>query len=248
MAGRLSGKVAIITGAARGMGAAFARRLIDEGAQVMLTDVLDKEGEATARSLGGNARFMRHDVSSEAEWQRVVGATEAAFGPVNVLVNNAGIVVYGPIESIELADYMRVIDINQVGVFLGMKSVLPSMKRAGGGAIVNISSVAGIIGGPMTLAYTASKFAVRGMTKSAAIEFAPHNIRVNSVHPGVIRTPMTAPAPGAEDPLAAVAAMTPAGRVGDPDEVANVVLMLASDESRFSTGAEFIVDGGFTCQ
>ena len=246
--GRVSGKVAIVTGAARGMGAAHARRLIEEGAKVMLTDVLDAEGEATAKSLGANAMYRHHDVTSEGEWQRIVAETEAAFGPINVLVNNAGIVIHCPADQMEESAYRRVIDVNQVSVFLGMKSILASMKRAGGGSIINISSAAGIIGGPGTLAYTASKFAVRGMTKSAAIEFAPHNIRVNSVHPGVIRTPMTAPPPGAEDQLAAVAAMTPAGRVGEPDEVANVVLMLATDESRFSTGAEFIVDGGLTCQ
>lgn len=245
---RVKGKVAIVTGAARGMGAAHARRLIDEGARVMLTDVLDADGEATAKALGPNARYLHHDVANEAEWQRVVDATEQAFGPVSVLVNNAGIVMHGPLESTTEADFRRVIDINQLGVFFGMKSVIASMKRAGGGAIVNISSAAGIIGGPMTIAYCASKFAVRGMTKSAAIELAPLNIRVNSVHPGIIRTAMTTPPPGAEDPLAAVALMTPAGRVGDVDEVANVVLMLATDESRFTTGAEFIVDGGMTCQ
>ncbi len=243
--GRVSGKVAIVTGAARGMGAEDAKRLIEEGAKVMLTDVLDAEGEATAKALGSNARYTHHDVSKEADWKKVVAETEKAFGPVSVLVNNAGICTYCPIETLEEADFRRVVDINQVSVFLGMKSVLPSMKRAGGGSIVNISSAAGIIGGPTTLAYTASKFAVRGMTKSAAIEFAPHNIRVNSVHPGIIVTPMTS---GGELPLDLVAAGTPAKRAGQPVEVANVVLMLASDESRFSTGAEFVVDGGLTCQ
>ena len=196
--GRVSGKVVIVTGAARGMGAVFAQRLIDEGAKVMLTDVLDADGKVTATELGANARFTHHDVSKEAEWQRVVSETEAAFGPVTVLVSNAGIVTYSLIENLE--------------------------------------------------AYTASKFAVRGMTKSAAIEFAPHNIRVNSIHPGIIRTPMTAPTKEAEAMLADVAKMTPAGRWGDPMEVANVVLMLATDETKFSTGAEFVVDGGMCCQ
>lgn len=246
--GRVSGKVAIVTGAARGMGAADARRLIEEGAKVMLTDVLDKDGEETARGLGANARFLQHDVTSEAEWKRIVSETEAAFGPVSVLVNNAGIVIYGQIETTEEADYRRVIDVNQVSVFLGMKSVLPSMKRAGGGSIINISSVAGLVGCPSALGYTASKFAVRGMTKSAAIEFAPYNIRVNSVHPGVIRTPMTAPTPESAVLVESIAAQAPAGRMGEVDEVANVVLMLASDESRFSTGAEFVVDGGMSCR
>jgi 3alpha(or 20beta)-hydroxysteroid dehydrogenase len=246
--GRVDGKVAIITGAARGMGAAHARRLIEEGAKVMLTDVLDQEGEATAKALGANAQYRHHDVTREAEWKQIVSDTEAAFGPVNVLVNNAGIVDWSPIETMEESQYRRVIDINQVSVFLGMKSVLASMKRAGGGSIINISSVAGLLGNPNVLAYTASKFAVRGMSKSAAIEFAPHNIRVNSIHPGIIRTPMTMPTPETESQFTALAAQTPAARAGEPDEVANVVLMLASDETRFSTGAEFVVDGGFSCQ
>ncbi len=246
--GRVTGKVAIVTGAARGMGAIDAKRLIEEGAKVMLTDVLDGEGEATAKALGGNARYMHHDVTRETEWKLVVAETEKTFGPVSVLVNNAGIVDFGPIETTEESAYRRVIDIDQISVFLGMKSVLPSMKRVGGGSIVNISSIAGLIGSPGALAYTAAKFAVRGMTKSAAIEFAPHNIRVNSIHPGLIRTPMTAITPGSEDAINGVANGTPAKRVGEPDEVANVVLMLASDESRFSTGAEFVVDGGMSCQ
>ena len=246
--GRVSGKVAIVTGAARGMGAVDAQRLIEEGAKVMLTDVLDVEGESTAKALGGNARYMHHDVRKEIEWKNVVAETERAFGPVSVLVNNAGIVTYALIETLEEADYRRVIDINQVSVFLGMKSVLPSMKRAGGGSIINISSIAGMVGGSMIQAYTASKFAVRGMTKSAAIEFAPYNIRVNSVHPGIIRTPMTMPTPEAEASFQMAINGTPAKRAGEPIEVANVVLMLATDESRFTTGAEFVVDGGMICQ
>ena len=246
--GRVGGKIAIVTGAARGMGAAFARRLIDEGARVMLTDLLDEEGRATAKALGDNARFTHHDVTSEAEWLQVVAAAEAAFGPVSVLVNNAGISAGGPIETMEESYYRRVIDINQVSVFLGMKSIIPSMKRAGGGSIINISSIAGLVGNPGVLPYTASKFAVRGMTKSAAIELAPMNIRVNSIHPGIISTPMTTTLSINPDLIAQVAAGAPAGRAGQPDEVANVVLMLASDEARFSTGAEFVVDGGATCQ
>jgi 3alpha(or 20beta)-hydroxysteroid dehydrogenase len=246
--GRVTGKVAIVTGAARGMGAAHARRLIEEGAKVMLTDLLDKEGEATALALGANASYRHHDVTSEAEWQHIVAETEKAFGSVSVLVNNAGIADYSPIETMEESHYRSVIDINQVSVFLGMKSVLASMKRAGGGSIINISSVAGLLGIPNALGYTASKFAVRGMSKSAAIEFAPYNVRVNSIHPGIIRTLMTAPTPETQDMLASIAGHTPAARVGEPDEVANVVLMLASDESRFSTGAEFVIDGGLSCQ
>lgn len=246
--GRVSGKVAIVTGAAQGMGAAHARRLVEEGARVVLTDVLDVIGEAAASSLGENARYLHQDVTKEDEWQRVIRATEEAFGPVSVLVNNAGIVAYGAIERMEESDYRRVIDVNQVSVFLGMKSVIPSMKRAGGGSIINISSVAGLFGASHVLSYTASKFAVRGMSKSAAIELAPYNIRVNSVHPGMISTPMTAPTPESEASIARFIAATPAARWGEPHEVANVVLLLASDESRFSTGAEFVVDGGISCQ
>ena len=246
--GRLSGKVAIVTGAARGMGAAHAQRLVAEGARVMLTDVLDREGEQTAHSLGVNARFLHHDVTEEAQWQQAVVETEAAFGQVSVLVNNAGIAAFSPIEATSEADFRRVIDINQVSVFLGMKNVLPSMKRAGGGSIINISSISGLIGTLYSLAYTASKFAVRGMTKSAAIELAPYNIRVNSIHPGMIRTPMMELPPEAEPLTNAIIAATPAARVGESDEVASVVVLLASDESRFSTGAEFVVDGGLTCQ
>lgn len=249
--GRVSGKVAIVSGAARGLGAAIARRLIDEGAKVMLTDVLDKEGSETAAALGGNARFLHHDVTSETEWKRIVSETEEVFGPVSVLVNNAGILTTGPTESMEESVFRRVLDVNQVSVFLGMKSVLPSMKRAGGGSMINISSAGGIVGLPYALAYTGTKFAVRGMSKSAAIEFAPDNIRVNSVHPGFIRTEMSvpsAPNPDLEQVVLAITGATPAARIGEPEEVANVVLMLASDEARFATGTEFILDGGLTCR
>lgn len=245
---RVKGKVVIVTGAARGMGAAHARRLVEEGAQVMLADMLDAEGAALADSLGATARYLHLDVTDEAGWVQVVAETEKAFGPVTVLVNNAGIVAYGAIETMEEAAYRRVIDVNQTSVFLGMKAVVPSMRRAGAGSIINISSVAGLIGAPGALAYTASKFAVRGMSKSAAVELAPYKIRVNSVHPGMIGTPMTAPTPESEAIIAQFIAATPAGRMGDPDEVANVVVLLASDESRFATGAEFVVDGGISCQ
>lgn len=245
---RVNGKVAIVTGAARGMGAAHARKLIEHGAKVMLTDLLDAEGANTALALGPNARYLHHDVTKESEWQRVVSETEAAFGPVSVLVNNAGILILGPTEELDEATYRRVIDINQVSVFLGMKSVIASMKRAGGGSIINISSSAGLVGISHSLAYCASKFAVRGMTKSAAIELAPYNIRVNSVHPGLIRTPMIAITPETEETVSAAASATPAKRLGEPDEIASVVLLLASDESRFSTGAEFVIDGGYSCQ
>lgn len=246
--GRVTGKVAIVTGGARGMGASHGRRLIEEGAKVVLTDVLDREGQETAKILGSYAAYFHHDVTSEQQWIEVVEKTEALFGPVSVLVNNAGMVQMHAIEGLSEAEYRRTIDVNQVSVFLGMKSVLPSMKKAGGGSIINISSIAGITGAPDSVAYCASKFAVRGMTKVAAIEFARHNIRVNSIHPGLIRTPMTVATPESEALLSTLLQGTPAARIGEPEEVSNVVLLLASDESRFSTGAEFVVDGGVTCQ
>lgn len=246
--GRLTGKVAIVTGAASGMGTSHARRLAAEGAKVMLTDISDEAGLAVARSIDGHARFLHHDVGSEVEWTQIVKATEDAFGPVSVLVNNAAICSYCPIETLEEAEFRRLFNVNQISVFLGMKTVLPSMRRAGGGSMINISSVSGLIGTPTNLAYTASKFAVRGMTKVAAIEFAPYNIRVNSVHPGIIgNCGMTKLTPENTAVIEIAAAATPASRCGEADEISSMVLMLASDECRFATGAEFVVDGGQTC-
>ncbi|WP_327293517.1 MULTISPECIES: glucose 1-dehydrogenase [unclassified Streptomyces] len=242
--GRLTGKVAIVTGGARGMGAAHARRFIREGASVVITDLLEDEGAVLATELGDKARFLAHDVTDAATWDRVVAAAEEAFGPVDILVNNAGIGHVTPLVEMSEAEYRKVIDINQVSVFLGMKAVVPSMRRAGGGSIVNISSLAGIIAASGGLAYSASKFAVRGMTKAGAIELAPDRIRVNSVHPGVIATPMTQGF-GFEDDHPMILG-TPMHRAAQPEEVTSMVLYLASDESSFSTGAEFIVDGGFT--
>ena len=211
--GRVNGKVAIVTGAARGMGAAHARRLVEEGAKVMLTDVLDEEGKSVAQALGPNAQFLHHDVTSESEWQDIVSQTEKVFGPVSVLVNNAGTIGYGPIESMKESDYRRVVEVNQISVFLGMKSIIPSMKKAGTGSIINISSTAGLAGAAHALAYTASKFAVRGMTKTGAIELAQYNIRVNSIHPGMIETPMTKPTPESQAAIDLMIAATPALRM-----------------------------------
>ena len=184
MAGDLEGKVALISGGARGMGAAEARLFVAEGGRVVIGDVLDDEGKATAAAIGDSAHYVHLDVTQEADWQSVVAETEARFGRLDVLVNNAGVLRFGLLEDTELADYEFVIRINQIGVFLGMKSVVAAMRRAGGGSIVNISSMAGLRGIGGALAYTASKFAVRGMTKVAAIELGSSNIRVNSVHPG----------------------------------------------------------------
>jgi 3alpha(or 20beta)-hydroxysteroid dehydrogenase len=240
--GRVDGRVAIVTGAARGMGAAHARALVREGAKVLLTDVLEDEGRRVAEELGERARFTAHDVTRAADWERVVTTAEHAFGNISILVNNAGVAFAGPIEATPEVEFRRVIDANEVGVFLGMKAVLDSMRRAGGGSIINISSVGGLVGEPNVVAYTAAKFAVTGMTKVAAKELGPDGIRVNSVHPGFTDTPMLQAA-GA-DVLRGVGAATPLGRVGRPEEVSAVVVFLACDESAFVNGSAYVVDGG----
>ncbi|KOV86817.1 glucose 1-dehydrogenase [Nocardia sp. NRRL S-836] len=240
---RLSGKVALITGAARGQGAAAARRFVEEGAAVLLTDVLDEPGKELAASLG--ATYFHLDVSSEEDWAAAVSAA-GELGEISVLVNNAGVLHFSPLADTTLADYQRVISINQVGTFLGMRAVVPSMKRASGGSIVNVSSVEGLAGMPMLTAYTASKFAIRGMTKVAALELGEHGIRVNSVHPGAIDTAMVSTALGREIDVSPIGKRLALRRIGQPEEVANVVLFLASDESAYCTGAEFAVDGGAT--
>ncbi|MDN7227822.1 glucose 1-dehydrogenase [Planococcus sp. N064] len=242
---RLEGKVAIITGAAQGMGAAHAQKFIQEGAKVVLTDLNEEKGKALAAELGSNALFIKQNVTSEADWASVVEEAEGAFGPVNVLVNNAGITMAKSILQTTEEEYRRIVDINQVSVFLGMKAIIPSMQKAGGGSIVNISSMNGLVAG--AIGYTDTKFAVRGMTKAAAIECAHYGIRVNSVHPGVIATPMIMQ----EDTKAAVEAFAqhiPLKRVAQSEEVSNMVLFLASDDSSYSTGSEFVVDGGMTAQ
>jgi 3alpha(or 20beta)-hydroxysteroid dehydrogenase len=240
--GRLDGKVALITGGARGMGESHVRRFVVEGARVFFVDRLEAEGARLARELGPAASFSVADVSQEGDWLRIVEAAEATFGPVSVLVNNAGIVRAGPLEEMSEADYRAVIDVNQIGTFLGMKTTVPSMRRAGGGSIVNISSVSGILGRPGAVAYTASKYAVTGMTKVAAGEFGQDNIRVNSVHPGAIATPIFDAI--AREKVDALTGNLPFPRMGRPDEVTNLVLFLASDESSYCTASEFVVDGG----
>ncbi|MDQ1507546.1 MAG: 3alpha(or 20beta)-hydroxysteroid dehydrogenase [Actinomycetota bacterium] len=247
--GRLDGKVAIITGAAQGMGEAHARRFVAEGAQVVMTDINDVDGEKIAAELGENARFIKADVTSLADWRRVVAETEATFGPVTVLINNAGII--GPIaETVELDEeaYLQVCAVNQHSQFYGMKCVIPSMQQAGGGSIVNVSSIAGIVSivGSPNLAYVGSKFASRGMTKHVAIQYGKDNIRVNSVHPGYIKTPMMAAATDEEG--GGIAAMIPLGRMAEPDEVSRLMVWLASDESSYITGTEQIIDAGLTAQ
>lgn len=243
--GRLDNKVAIITGSAQGMGAAHARRFIQEGAKVILTDLSEEKGSALAKELGTNAIFVRQNVVSEEDWASVLHKAEEAFGPVNILVNNAGISVNKGLMTTTLDEYRKIVDINQVSVFLGMKTVVPSMEKAGGGSIVNISSINGIVGG--AVGYTDTKFAVRGITKAAAIELSGLGIRVNSVHPGVIDTPMIQQG-DAKEAIEQFAKFIPLKRVAKPEEVSNIVLYLASDESSYSTGSEFIVDGGLTAQ
>ncbi len=243
MTGRLEGKVALITGAARGQGEAEARRFVAEGAKVLLTDVLDDLGAAVATDLGAMAAYRHLDVTSEDEWVAAVAEAEDRFGPVTVLVNNAGILDFAPIHKQDVARFRQVIEINLVGTMIGIKSVAPSMKRAGGGSIINISSNAGIVGLPSAAAYVSSKWGVRGLSKSAALDLGPIGVRVNSVHPGGILTPMTDFEGSAESSWAKG---LPVGRWGQPDEIANVVTFLASDEASYVTGAEWSVDGGAT--
>lgn len=237
--GRLTGKVALISGGARGMGAAHARTLAAEDARVVLGDILDEEGAALAEEIGGNAAYVHLDVRDKQQWRDAVATTVQRFCALHVLVNNAGIVNGNPLVDFELSEWQRIVDINLTGTFLGMQAAVPAMIEAGGGSIINISSVEGMRGSPGLHGYTATKFAVRGLTKSTALELAQYGIRVNSIHPGLIRTPMTEGIP--EDFL-----QIPLGRAADPSEVSALVTYLASDESSYSTGAEFVIDGGLT--
>mgnify|MGYP000957732245 FL=1 len=244
--GRLDDKVALITGAARGQGAAEARLFAAEGARVYLSDVLDDEGAATAADIGAAASYHHLDVTDGDAWIDLVEEIIEAEGRLDVLVNNAGIFRVMPTVLTSEAEYRQIIDINQVGTFLGMKTVIPTMVQAESGSIVNISSVAGLTGAAGTMAYAASKWAVRGMTKVAAKEVAPFGVRVNSVHPGIIDTPMMAEASPEGSLLDRVVRGIPMGHVAQAEDVARLVLYLASDESRYSTGSEFVVDGGMT--
>lgn len=243
---RLAGKVAIVTGAARGQGAAIARAFAREGAQVVLGDVIDDEGKAVATDIGEAARYVHHDVTDEASWDEVVRTAVEEFGKLDVLVNNAGILRWAPMHRVSLDDYMSVIRVNQVGCFLGMKAVIRPMREAGGGSIVNQSSTSGLEGMAGVIAYAASKFAVRGMTKTAAIELGRFGIRVNAVCPGGIDTEMGNPLGQEGEELQKNYEKNPIPRIGRPDEVAAMMLFLASDESSFCTGADFVVDGGYT--
>ncbi len=241
--GRVDGKVAIITGGARGMGASHARLLVEEGAKVVIGDVLDDEGEALAaeiNEIGDVARYVHLDVSRPDQWDTAVAAATGEFGKLDVLVNNAGIVALGQLKNFDVAKWQRVIDVNLTGTFLGMRAAVEPMTAAGGGSIINVSSIEGLRGAAAVHPYVASKWAVRGLAKSAALELGPLNIRVNSIHPGFIRTPMTAKMP---DDMVTV----PLGRPGESREVSTFVVFLASDESSYATGAEFVMDGGLIC-
>jgi 3alpha(or 20beta)-hydroxysteroid dehydrogenase len=244
--GKLQGKVALITGAARGQGEAEARLFVEEGAQVVLGDMRDDLGKQVAESLGSAALYMNLDVSREESWADFCAGAVDAFGKIDVLVNNAGILMTGSIADTSLDEYMRVVQVNQVGVFLGMKSVLAAMTEAGGGSIVNISSVGGLAGCAGMVSYVSSKFAVRGMTKTAALEFGPLGIRVNSVHPGGVDTLMIAPSEVGDlgSDGRDVYSGVPLQRICEPAEIAKLVAFLASDESSYCTGSEFTADGG----
>src|SRR3954453_1291330 len=239
MTGALDGKVAIITGASRGQGEAEARMFADEGAAVVVADVLDEPGQKVAESIGDRALYHHLDISSEQEWNDCVAAAVSAFGKLDILVNNAAILKMSPILDMSLDDYMAAIKVTQGGTWLGRRAAAPAIRDAGGGAIVNVSSIGGLKGIPSMSAYVSSKFAVRGMTKGAAIEFGPLNIRGNSIHPGAIDTDMASRDSERH-------AKNPIPRIGTPEEVAKMALFLASDMSSFSTGAEFIADGGTT--
>ena len=249
---RLQDKVAVISGGARGMGASEARIFAREGAKVVIGDVLDAEGrqlEAEINETGGECVFVHLDVTQESEWQRAIETAVTRYGKLDILVNNAGIVLRGILEDTSGDDWDRVMSVNAKGVFFGTKAAIPEMRKAGGGSIINISSISGMVGqDAIQPVYNASKGAVRIFTKSAAIQYAKEGIRVNSVHPGAIDTSM------AEERLAnpelqrETVAKIPMGRTAHPDEVAYGVLFLASDESSFMTGSELVIDGGYTAQ
>ena len=249
---RLVGKVALISGGARGMGAAEARLFAREGAQVVIGDILATEGEAVEadiRAKGGEAAFVRLDVTSEADWQKAVDLAQSRFGKLNVLVNNAGIGGGNRIEDTTVEDWNRMMDVNAKGVFLGTKAVIAAMRRARGGSIVNISSQLGLVGTDNSSPqYQASKGAVRLLTKATAIQYAREGIRANSVHPGPIVTAMTERRRADPAQRQLMISRIPLGRYGEPDEVAYGVLYLASDESAFVTGSELVIDGGWTAQ
>ena len=248
---RLENKVALISGGARGMGAVEAKLFAKEGAKVIIGDMLEDEGrkvEAEINEAGGECVFVPLDVTSEDDWKRAVNEAVTRYGKLDILVNNAGIYRAHKVEETTVDEWDQVMDINAKGVFLGTKHAIPAMREAGGGSIVNISSVAGLVGSRETTAYTASKGAVRLLTKSTAIQYASDGIRANSVHPGTIETPMTEGILAEEGKRADRMNRTPLKRLGRPEDVAYGVLFLASDEASFMTGSELVIDGGRTAE
>ncbi|GAA4295530.1 glucose 1-dehydrogenase [Actinomadura luteofluorescens] len=235
--GRVDGKVALISGGARGIGAASARALAAEGARIVIGDILDDEGAAVADELGDAGRYVHLDVTSEDDWAAAVEATVGAFGELNVLFNNAGIANGASINRFRPDRWRQIIDVNLTGPFLGIRAATDALIAAGGGSIINNSSIEGLRGTSWAHGYVASKWGLRGLTKSVAVELAPHGVRVNSLHPGLIRTPLTEGIPDDMVPI-------PLGRPGLPEDVASFVVFLASDESSFATGSEFVIDGG----
>ena len=244
--GKLDGKVAIITGGARGMGEATSRLFAAQGAKVAIADVLEERGQALAEELGADARYWKLDVTSEDEWAKVVADVEAVWGRVDVLVNNAGVLLFKSILETTKADYERVLGVNLVGEFLGVRSVAPGMIARGRGSIVNISSVDGMKGANSLVAYASSKWGVRGLTKVAAMELGHKGIRVNSVHPGGVDTVMSNHDNRARSDVDKAYGEVPMQRIGGPEEVAAASLFLASDDSSYMNGAELVVDGGMT--
>ena len=241
---RLTGKVALVTGGARGIGEGIVRRFVAEGARVMISDVLDAEGEALAAALGEAAAFHHHDVTDRAQWQTVLDATEARFGQLDILVNNAGVIVFKRLEDLSEAEIRRLIDINLMGVIHGTQLAIPALERAGGGAVVNMSSADGIAGANSLSVYCATKFAVRGFTKAMALELGPRGIRVNSIHPGGIYTPLANPTNVPRELYDKGFWIYPAQRAGDPEDIGAAAAFLASDDGKYCIGTELSVDGG----
>jgi 3alpha(or 20beta)-hydroxysteroid dehydrogenase len=243
--GRLDGKAALITGAARGQGEAEARAFVAEGASVVIGDILDAPGEAVAAELGAQAAYAHLDVTDEGDWTAAVRATRDRFGALDVLLNNAGVLRFGAIRDTSLDDYMRIINVNQVGVFLGMRAVIPVMSEQHRGSIINVSSTEGMAGLAGLVAYSSAKWAVRGLSKVGAMELGVEGIRVNTIVPGGVETPLVKSA-GIDMDISDWFKQLPLGRIGRPDEIAQLAVFLASDESSYCTGAEFVADGGLT--